>query len=167
MPSLIQYGGQAVFFVVAAALTGYFSADPHYKQVPKNMAQVKFSFAYGARRTKECRKLSSKEIAALPPGERRPNTCERERQPVHVQLVIDGEVLYEADLQPTGLSSDGPARTYQKFMVPAGVHTIVARMRDSVRSEGYDYVAEHTATLAPWQNLAVDFKADAGGFIFR
>lgn len=167
MPSLVQYGGQAVFFVAAAALTGYLSADPHYKQVPQNMAQVKLSFAHGARRTKECRRLSSQEIAALPPGERRPNTCERERQPVHVQLVIDEKVLYEADLHPAGLSKDGPARTYQKFMVPSGVHTIVARMRDSARSEGYDYVSEHKVELAPWQNLAIDFKADAGGFTFR
>ena len=167
MPSLIQYGGQVVFFVAAAALTGYLSADPVYKQVPQNMAQVKLSFAHGTRRAKECRRLSSKEIAALPPSERRPNTCGRERQPVHVQLVIDGDVLYEADLQPTGLSNDGPARTYQKFMVPSGAHTIVARMRDSARKEGYDYVSEHKVELAPWQNLAVDFKADAGGFIFR
>lgn len=167
MPSIMHYAGQAVFFVAAAALTGYFSASPTYRQMAPEMAQVKLSFSHGAKRTKECRKLTSKEIAALPPGERRPNTCERERRVVHVQLLIDDELLYEADLQPSGLSRDGPARTYQKFKVPAGTHKIVARLRDSAREEGYDYVSEHTAELAPWQSLAVDFKADAGGFVFQ
>ncbi len=167
MPNLVQYAGQAVFYIAAAALTGYFSVSPVYRQVEPDMAQVKLSFAHGAKRTKECRKLSSKEIAALPPGERRPNTCERERRSIHVQLLIDDKLLYEADLEPSGLSRDGPARTYQKFMVPAGTHKIIARLRDSGRAEGYDYVSEHTAEMAPWQSLAVDFKADAGGFVFQ
>ncbi len=167
MPSVLQYAAQGAFYIAAAALTGYFSIAPTYRQLPEDVAQVKLSFAHGAKRTKDCRRLSSKEIAALPPGERRPNTCDRERRVVHVQLEIDGEILYQADLQPTGLSNDGPARTYRKFTVPAGEHRIVARLRDSGRTDGFDYITEHAAVLAPQQNLAVDFKADAGGFIFR
>ncbi len=167
MPSVFQYAGQAIFFIAAAALTGYFSVAPVYRKTPEGVAQVKLSFAHGAQRTKDCRRLSTKEIAALPPGERRPNTCDRERRVLHVQLEIDGELLYQAELQPTGLSNDGPARTYQKFFVPAGSHTITARLRDSGRATGFDYVTEHKAELMPWQNLAIDFKADAGGFVFR
>jgi len=65
------------------------------------------------------------------------------------------------------LSDDGPARTYKKFIVPAGEHTITTRLRDSKRASGFDYEASHKVKLKPFQNLAVDFKADAGGFQFR
>ena len=167
MPNILQYAGQVVFFAAAAALTGYFSVSPAYRQMPADMAQVKLSFAHGAQRQKDCRRLTTKEIAALPPNERRPNTCDRARKAVEVQLELDGKLIYEAELEPTGLSRDGPSRTYQKFTIPAGAHTIIARLRDSGRKEGFDYVSKHEAELSPWQNLAVDFKADAGGFIFR
>ena len=86
---------------------------------------------------------------------------------MRVQLMLDERTVYDAVLEPTGLSRDGPARAYKKFAVPAGRHVIVARLRDSKRSEGFDYETRRTVELAPLQNLAIDFKADAGGFIFR
>ena len=167
MPNYLQYAGQVVFFTAAAAFTGYFSAWPVYQQHPRDAAQIKLSFAHGAQRQKKCRRLSVEEIAALPPNERRPNTCDRQRKAVEIQLELDGKLIYEAKLAPTGLSSDGPARTYQKFTVPAGTYKIVARLRDSGRADGYDYVSKHEVDLMPWQSLAIDFKADTDGFVFR
>ena len=167
MPSVLQYIGQFVFFAVFCVFIGYFSNQPVYQQIPDGMAQIKLSFAHGAARKVDCRKLTSKEIAKLPANERRPNTCARERIDIHVQLSLNGELLYDELLQATGLSKDGPARTYQKLIVPAGGHTITARLRDSKREEGFDYEATHQAVLEPFQNLAVDFRADAGGFNFR
>ena len=110
---------------------------------------------------------TTKEIAKLPAKERRPNTCARERVAIHVQLSINGEQIHDAMLPPTGLSRDGPARIYEKFLVPAGRHVITARLRDSRRAEGFDYESTHEVDLAAWQNLAIDFKADKGGFEFR
>ena len=143
MPKLLQYAGQAVFFAAIAAFTGYFASRPVYWQMPPDMAQIKLSFAHGAARAVECKRLTSKEIAALPPNERRPNTCARERVAVHVQLTIDGEPIHDAVLEPTGLSRDGPARIYEKFLVPAGRHTITARLRDSRSSEGFNLSLIH------------------------
>ncbi len=167
MPSVLQYLGQGAFYALAAAFTGYLSLYPTYQQVPADKAQVKLSFAHGAHRVEACRRLTPKEIAALPPKERRPNTCSRERTEIFVELFVNGELLYSESLQPTGLSRDGPARTYRKFLVPAGNHTIKARLRDSTRDSGFDYETERRVELAPLQNLAVDFKADRGGFVFR
>ncbi len=168
MPSPIQYAGQAVFFAAAAALTGYLSALPVYHDTPPGMAQIKLSFAHGAGRIEDCRRLTYEEISKLPPSERRPNDCARERVNVHVQLVLDGAVIYDAELQPTGLAGDGPARTYRKFQVPAGRYSLIARLRDTARGDGgFDYETRHDVTLKDWQNLAIDFKADSGGFQFR
>ena len=53
------------------------------------------------------------------------------------------------------------------FTVPAGRHEIVVRLRDGKQRDTFDYEKRATVELAPMQNLAIDFKADAGGFIFR
>ncbi len=167
MHDLVRYAGQALFYVSAAGLVGFLSSYPAYRQMPEGMAQIKLSFAHGGARKIDCRKLTSKEIAKLPAKDRRPNTCARERIPIHVRLTLDGNVLYDDRLQPTGLSSDGASQTYRKFRVSAGPHVIVAQLRDSKRASGFDYQTTHETTLKPLQNLAIDFKADAGGFLFR
>lgn len=167
MIKLLQYAGQIVVYAGFAFVTAYFATRPVYQQFPEGQAQIKLSFAHGAARTKECRRLSSQEIAKLPPNERRPNTCERERVAVHVQLDLDDKVIYDARLEPTGLAGDGAARTYEKFVVAPGRHVVTARLRDNRESSGFNYETRREVTLSEGQNLAIDFKADAGGFIFR
>lgn len=167
MANPLRIMGQLGFLAAVMVVIGYFSNRPVYQQVPDGMAQIKLSFAHGGERKIDCRRLTSEEIATLPANERRPNNCSRERIPVHVQLSLNGELIFDELLPATGLSSDGPSRTYTKLLVPAGSHEIIARMRDTKRAQGFDYEAHRTVALAPFQNLAIDFKADAGGFIFR
>jgi hypothetical protein len=167
MPNPLQLAGQALFYAAAAVFIGYFASNPAYRQLPEGAAQIKLSFRHGAARIEDCRRLTSEEIAKLPPNERRPNTCSRERISIAVELRLDDRLLYAAVLEPTGLSGDGPAETYQKFIVPAGRHILTAKLRDSKRSEGFDYEKQVEVDLKPSQNLAVDFKADQGGFLFR
>jgi len=167
MPKVLQYVGQAIFYAVIALATGYFSVSPSYKQVADDLAQIKFSFSHGAQRVEDCRRLSPKEIAALPPLERRPNTCSRERNPVYVEFVIDGKLIYSEHLQPSGVSRDGPARVYRKFLVPAGSHVVTARLRDTKRDSGFDFETQKDVTLKPGQSLAVDFRTEANGFVLR
>lgn len=167
MPDVTSYLGQGLVYLLAAAGIGYLSSRPVYHQVPDGMAQIKMSLSHGAARTVECRRLTSQEIAELPPAERRPSTCARERVPIRVQLTVDGTVVYDDELAPTGLSGDGPARTYRKFLVPAGSHRITARMRDSRQGDGFDYETTRDLELSPRQSLAIDFNTDVGGFRFR
>lgn len=85
MPDLLRYAGQAVIYAAFAVLIGYFASHPVYRQIPDGQAQIKLSFSHGAARKVACRRLSSQEIAKLPPNERRPNTCARERADIRVQ----------------------------------------------------------------------------------
>lgn len=162
-----RLAGQAIFYALFAALVGYFASHPLYVQFPADAAQIKLSFAHGAARKVACRRLTSQEIAKLPANERRPNTCSRERVSVHVQLLLDGDTIYDDVLEPTGFARDGPARVYKKFRVAGGRHRIVARLRDRTRKSGFDYEKRVMVDLKPQQNLAIDFKADIGGFIFE
>lgn len=167
MNRIASYVGQAVFYAVAAAFAGYFSANPTYHQVPEGDAQIKLMIKHGGVRVEDCRKLTTEELSKLPTTARRPIDCSRERSPVVVLLAIDGEPIYQAELEPSGLSKDGPSKAYQKFLVPAGRHVVEARLRDDVRAKDYTYVSRLEADLKPWQNLAVEFDAERGGFLFR
>ncbi len=158
--------GQALAYLLFAVVVGYFSFHPSYTHLPPDVALIKLSFSHAAERAGECRRLSAEEIAALPPNMRRTKDCPRERLPVLVELVLDGQTLTRRVLPPTGLRRDGASIIYQRFAVASGRHTLVARLRDSHRTEGFDYESKAEIELAPRQNFVVDFRAEAGGFIF-
>ena len=167
MPSLLRLLGQIAFYGAVALLTYWFSVNPVYRQTPAGMAQIKLSFKHGGARVEDCRRLTTEELSKLPSTERRPTTCARERLAIAVRLAVDGKLLYDETLEPTGIARDGAARAYVKFLVPAGPHLVEAWLRDSKRAEGYDYTLRREVTLEEWQNLAIDFIAEQGGFFFR
>jgi hypothetical protein len=167
MGELLRYAGQALFYAAAAALSGYLATHPVYEQIPDDHAQIKLSFSHGGERKEACRTLTPQEIAKLPRGEKRPNDCSGERVALRAQVVIDDALLYDAMLEPTGFSRDGPSHAYEKFIIPAGRHEIMVRLRDTRRNEGFDYEQFVTEELKPMQNLAIDFRPEAGGFNFR
>lgn len=162
----LGYVGQGAVYLLLALGIGYFSDRPAYTHFPPDMALIKLSFAHGANK-EECRRRTDEELARLAANMRRPLVCARERLPVTVELLLDGEPLYHAVLPPTGLAGDGPSRTYQRFAVSPGRHELSARLRDSDRSEGFDYERSAVVELAPGQSLAIDFRPEMGGFVFR
>lgn len=166
-PGPLAYVGQVLLYGAFAWAIGYLDDRPQLQYFPPDKSQIKLSFVHGAARVETCRRLTSQEIAKLPPSQRRPNDCTRERIPAQIQVLVDGKLLYDARLEPTGVARDGPMRAYQRFEVAPGRHEIVARLRDSKRTEGFDYERKVTVDLQPLQSLAIDFKADGGGFTIR
>ncbi|MGD2083318.1 MAG: hypothetical protein PVF91_10145 [Chromatiales bacterium] len=166
MASALKYIGQAVAYALFAGVVGYFSTSPAYTHLEPGLAVIKLSFSHAAQHKGECRRLSSEEIAALPPNMRRPLDCPRERLPVVVELVLDGKVLYQDSLAPSGVAGDGASTAYMKFPVEAGAHHLVARLRDSDRPDGYDYEKEADIRLHERESLVIDFRPAQGGFLF-
>jgi hypothetical protein len=163
-----RYAGQLVWYALIAALIGWLGTGPAYAPFPGDRAQIKLSFAHGARReAADCRRRSAEELAKLPHHERTLYGCERRRLPVTIELHLDGEPIFVRTVMPGGLGSDSPARVYERFTVAPGNHTLLARLRDSARTSGFDYEKAVELTLRPRQNLAVDFRAAEGGFIVR
>jgi hypothetical protein len=160
--------GQFGVLLAVAAIAATVSDWPVYRSIPEDAAVVKLSFTHSAgRRSAECRRRTPEELARLPPNMRRPMDCPRERRPVATELAIDERVVFSAELPPSGLSRDGPSQVYRRFVVPAGDHTIVARLRDTPRTSGYDHQRAETVTLRPGQSMAIDFRPELGGFVFR
>lgn len=167
MPELLRVAGQALVLAMIAAAVGYFSSRPLYSSIPPSQAQIKVAFTHGGNRKEACRRLKPEEIAKLPANERRANTCSGERLPLLVEFTLDDRLLLSEALPPTGIHADAPSRIYRKFTVEPGRHVFAARLRDTNRTEGFDYQNAFAVDLSPGQSLAVDFRPDKGGFTIR
>lgn len=166
MSRVLRYIGQAIAYALFAFVVGYFATQPPYAHLDPEQAMIKLSFSHAGEHRQECRRLTQEELNRLPPNMRRPTDCARERVALLVELELDGELLYRAELPPSGLASDGASTAYRKFPVPAGSHRLVARLRDSRREAGFDYEKSAGISLAPQQNFVIDFRPEMGGFLF-
>lgn len=166
MASIFKYIGQAIAYTLFAVVVGYFATQPAYTHLDPDKAQIKLSFGHAGQHKTECRRLTQEEMNQLAPNMRRPTDCPRGRMPVLIELELDGELLYREELPPSGLAGDGVSTAYKKFAVEPGQHRLVARLRDSRRTEGFDHERASEITLSPQQNFVIDFHPSRGGFLF-
>ena len=166
MASIFQYTGQAIAYTLFAVVVGYFATQPAYTYFPPDKAQIKLSFGHAGDHETECRRLTQEELNKLAPNMRRPMDCPRGRLAVLIELELDGELIYSAELPPSGIAGDGVSTAYKTFAVEPGEHQLVARLRDSNRSEGFDHEKASKITLLPQQNFVIDFHPSRGGFQF-
>jgi hypothetical protein len=167
MAKAARYAGQAAIYLLFAVVILTFADWPSYRHFPPDQALIKLNFAHGGAPRVPCTQRTREELEALAPNMRRAISCERERLPVRVELDLDGQPLFHASLPPSGLAKDGPSRVYRRFTVPAGQHQLAARLRDTDRTEGFDYERSIAIDLVSGQSLALDFQTETGGFLIR
>lgn len=167
MTPWLRIAAQVLVLTLVTAGVAALADWPAYRQIPAGTAVVKLSFTHGASREADCRRRTPEELAKMPANMRKPLDCQRSRRSVYVELDLDGRTIYHASLAPSGLSSDGPSRVYQRFVVPAGAHAVAVRMRDTARTEGFDHTKSGAVTLAAEQNFVIDFRPEEGGFFFH
>lgn len=158
---------QALLYTAFAVGVGYFSIAPDYRYADPELATIKLSLSHAANRVKECVKLTPEQINARALKGEPLNECERERLPLVVELDVDGETILALAVAPSGFWNDGPAAVYERIEVDAGTHRISARLRDSARTEGWDYEHTETVDLEPGRYFTVTFRAETGGFAYR
>ena len=167
MHEVLRYPLQVLNYAVFMLVVWYFSAAPSYTQLQPDQAVVTVAFAHAGKRLEECRQLSQEELAKLPPNMRAPMDCPRERSPVTVQLLLDGELLIDEVAKAPGLYNDLGIDVYRSAKVPVGEHTLAVKMNDNARVEGPTHTHEQTVTLDPAQLLVIDFNSDTGSFIVQ
>jgi len=167
MRRVSRYIGQIIAYALFAVVVGHFSTRPAYTHLAPDKALIKLSFSHAGAHIRECRKLTQEELDRLPPNMRQPMDCPRGRLSLLVELELDGKMLYREALPPSGLSGDGASTAYMKFPVTVGTHHLVARLRDSRRTDGFDYENAATLHLTPQQNFVIDFRPELGGFLFQ
>jgi hypothetical protein len=167
MSKALRICGQFAVIAALFAAVSAFADWPVYRQTPRGSAVVTLTFVHAADRRAECRRLTTEEIARLPPNMRRVQDCPRARRPLYVELDVGNQVAYRASLAPTGIAGDGPSRVYERFVLPAGQYDVDARMRDTARTEGFDYERRERVALAPDQMFVIDFRPEPPGFVFK
>jgi hypothetical protein len=156
-PGPIAWLGQALLYGAFALFIGVFSSWPPYRHLAPDQALIKLSFSHTGKPVAECKTQTPEELAKLPPNMRAPLRCPRERSPIVVELDVDGQTVLRHSAQPSGLSKDGASSVYRRFEVDAGEHRIALRLKDDVRSAGFDHQREQTVALRPAQILVIDF----------
>jgi hypothetical protein len=166
MRQALRYAAQALLYAPLMALVGYFSDAPRLRLLEPGEALLRLSFTHATQLRFACRSRTAEELAKLPPNMRAAQECPRERSPLAVELELDGSLLYRGEAQPAGLRRDGAAAVYRRIPVAAGEHRLALRLRD--RAEGpFAYVRDERVSLAPGEQLVVDFDAARGGFVLR
>ncbi len=159
--------GQFITYAIFAAILGAFANGPAYAPVPPEKAQIILSLIHGGKPAGECRDRSAAELAKLAPNMRRKLECPRARVPLLVEFKVDGNTLFREWLEPKGFAKDFPSHIHRRFAVEPGTRRIEVRLRDSNRSEGFDYERSAEMTLGPRQSAAIGFRAASGGFLFH
>ncbi|MBT3661593.1 MAG: hypothetical protein HOB37_14270 [Rhodospirillaceae bacterium] len=162
-----QIIAQATVYALFALGIGVLSTRPSYTHFDPARALIKVSFAHGGEPVTACRKRSRAELKALAANMRKASICPRQRVALRFELSLDNTVILSETLPPTGWRGDGSSKIYRRIPTTAGRHTIVAKLRDSRRDQGFDHVSRHTITLVPGQSLSIDFKPAHGGFIYE
>jgi hypothetical protein len=158
--------GIAGAFAAFALGIGYFSASPRYQHMAKDQALIRLSVSQPGQAIGECRPLSEAERAARAPNMRKSEECPRQRAPLSIRLVVDGAVIYQDTIPPSGLRRDGSSAAYLRRPVAAGAHRIEAAVSDDATASGYAFLREATVTLEPGQILTIDFDRNRGGILF-
>ncbi len=94
-----------------------------------------------------CRRRTREELAKLAPNMRAPLSCTRERWPVSLKLVIDGKVVYQKEVPPSGLWRDSKSSFYKSFFIPSGTYRMRMVMNDGGGTPDSDYVLEKDFTF--------------------
>lgn len=162
MSMLGRFAVLALIFMGAAALSNW----PSHRSLPEGVGVLTLSFSHGADRKAACRKATPEELAALPANMRRPEICPRERPAIGIEFDIDGKRVFEANVPPSGIAGDGPSRVHQRFLLPAGRYEVAVRMRERPDGE-FTWRGERSIELDPADHRVIDFRADAGGFVFH
>lgn len=170
MPSFRQpanWAAQATLYAVFAGVIALFSSWPNFRSLQAHEGLITISIAHHGQRLQPCRQQTLEELARLPPNMRVPSRCPRERAPLLVEVDIDGKTVLRQRAEASGLSRDGAAKLYRRMPVAVGSHRIAVRLRDSNRSEGFDYIQAEVVDLRPAEILVVDFDSEQRKFTFR
>ena len=167
MRKAIRYSVQLLAYAAFATGIGYFSVAPRYQYTQPGSAVIKLSLSHATNRIEPCVRLTPEEIAALAPNMRRAEKCERARLPLRIEIDLDGQLILATEVLPSGLWSDGPASIYHSFELPPGQYRLGARLRDSDRSDGWDYAYTEDVHLTAGRYLTITFRAENAGFEFR
>ena len=161
----VRYLLQAFNYTIFMAIIWYFATSPSVRVIEDDEAMITVAFSHAGETREECRRLSQEELMKLPPNMRKLEDCPRERSPIIIEAMLDGETVFSETRLPPGIFNDGGVNIYYSSKVPAGKHTFEIKMDDSVRKQGFNHQLTQDVDIKPAQILLVEFEPLKGFFI--
>jgi len=159
MHKSVRYLSQAVLYALFFLPLAYFSHAPVYRNMEEGLAVLKVAIRHPGEIIGKCT------VVAGGGSGMRPSTmtqsvevCPRGRSPLQLELSMDGKILYQAKVPPSGLHNDGISSMYQRFEIPAGFHRLQIKMNDDINVDGYTWELEQDIDLQPAQVMVASFK---------
>ena len=153
-----RYLGQAVLYALFFLPIVYITQQPTYTHLEQDMAVLKVAVRHAGKIIGECTPLTGADYDKLPSNMKRPEICPRERSPLQLELLIDGQSLYRATVPASGLHNDGVSSMYQRFELPAGKHHLQLLMSDDSASRAPTWQLSQDIELVPAQVMVATFK---------
>jgi hypothetical protein len=158
MANFRRYMGQIALYALFFVPLTWLTHQPTHRHLGEGLAELKIAVRHAGAIIGECVPVAPGAYTPLPGNKQRPQICPRERSPLQLELLLDGETLYRATVPASGLHNDGVASIYRRFTVPAGSHYLQLRMNDDAASQDYRWTLEQQLKLGPAQVMVASFK---------
>lgn len=158
MNSLAKYLAQAAFYALFFIPVAWLASNPIYEYRDADVSVLKLAIRHAGEVVGECTPLNEQDYANLPANMKRPEICPRERSPLRLELLVNGEPLYSEVVPAAGLHRDGVSSMYRRFELPAGQHSLELTMNDDVSVEGPTWRLQQDVDLAPSQVMVASFN---------
>ena len=162
----LSYLLQAFNYTIFMAIVWYFATAPSIRVINDDESMITLAFGHAGELREPCRKMSSEEMAKLPANMRIDEACPRERSPIHIEMLMDGELLYDKTLLAPGIYNDGGVNIFFSGKIPAGEHNIEIKMEDNVRNEGLDHTFTKTVSIDPTKIILFSYD-QINGFVVK
>lgn len=163
----MRYLLEALCYSLFMAFVAYLSFRPQVRLLPDDMGIISVSVSHAGQRIAECRQLSQDELNKLPPNMRSVEECPRERHPVRIEILANGQEIYAASVPPSGLWSDGKSVAFDRMRLKAANYRLQVRLNDDGNTSSYNYTASRSVVLQPGQNLVIGFDERDRRFVFH
>jgi hypothetical protein len=158
MDKATRYLGQALLYALFFVPLVFVTHQPTYRHLAEDLAVLKVAVRHAGEIIGECTPIDSAENINRPVNMQRTEICPRERSPLQLALILDGNTLYRASVPASGLHHDGVSSMYRSFNVPAGPHHLQLLMNDNVAVAGYAWQISEEINLQPAQVMVASFK---------
>ena len=149
---------QAVAYLVFLLPLVYLSGGPVLSIGTPDSAEIKLALRHAGSPIGECNTLRGVgterlQTTSLPEG-----LCGKQRSPLQVRLTLDGELLLDREVLPTGWRGDGLSSMYANFVVPAGAHELELFMNDNNSQPESGWSLSESLELNARQVLVITFR---------
>jgi hypothetical protein len=158
MADTMRYLGQSLLYALFFVPLVYFTHAPTHRHLDEDLAVLKIAIRHAGQIIGQCTAINADDRVDRPANMQRVEICPRERSPLKLELILDGNTLYRASVEASGLHSDGVSSMYRRFNIPAGNHHLQLLMNDDVAVDGYTWQFEQDIQLQPAQVVVASFK---------